>query len=47
MEYDKTLNLPKTDFPMRGGLPKKEPEILAQWEEIVCHIGLCCRTVGE
>lgn len=34
MEYDKTLNLPKTDFPMRGGLPKKEPEILAQWEEI-------------
>lgn len=34
MEYDKTLNLPKTDFPMRGGLPKKEPEILAKWEEI-------------
>ena len=33
MEYDKTLNLPKTDFPMRGGLPKKEPEILDYWEE--------------
>lgn len=33
MEYDKTLNLPKTDFPMRGGLPKKEPEILEYWEE--------------
>lgn len=26
--YGETLNLPKTDFPMRGGLPKKEPEIL-------------------
>ena len=25
--YGETLNLPKTDFPMRGGLPKKEPEI--------------------
>lgn len=34
MEYDKTLNLPKTEFPMRGGLPKKEPEILEQWETI-------------
>ena len=26
--YGETLNLPKTEFPMRGGLPKKEPEIL-------------------
>lgn len=34
MEYDKTLNLPKTEFPMRGGLPKKEPEILEEWEKI-------------
>lgn len=34
MEYDKTLNLPKTDFPMRGGLPKKEPEILERWEQM-------------
>jgi len=32
-EYDNTLNLPKTDFPMRGGLPQKEPEFLKQWEE--------------
>ena len=28
MEYDQTLNLPKTDFPMRGNLPQREPEIL-------------------
>lgn len=34
MEYDKTLNLPKTDFPMRGNLPQREPEILEFWEKI-------------
>lgn len=33
-KYNETLNLPKTDFPMRGNLPQKEPEILAKWEEI-------------
>ena len=27
-DYSNTLNLPKTDFPMRGGLPQKEPQIL-------------------
>jgi isoleucyl-tRNA synthetase len=33
-DYSKTLFLPQTDFPMRAGLPKKEPELLARWEEI-------------
>lgn len=33
VDYGKTLNLPKTDFPMRGGLPQKEPQILKEWEE--------------
>ncbi|WP_299782297.1 isoleucine--tRNA ligase [uncultured Roseobacter sp.] len=33
-DYKSTLNLPKTDFPMRAGLPKREPEWLARWEEI-------------
>ena len=33
-EYKTTLNLPKTDFPMRAGLPKREPEWLARWEKI-------------
>ena len=33
-KYDATLNLPKTDFPMRANLPGKEPEILQFWEEI-------------
>ena len=33
-DYKETLNLPKTQFPMRGNLPKKEPEILKKWQEI-------------
>ena len=27
IDYSKTLNLPQTDFPMRAGLPKREPEL--------------------
>ncbi len=34
MDYKQTLNLPKTSFPMKANLIKKEPEILARWEEI-------------
>ncbi len=30
-DYRSTVFLPKTDFPMRGGLPQKEPELLARW----------------
>jgi isoleucyl-tRNA synthetase len=33
MDYRDSLNLPKTDFPMRGNLPQREPQILAKWEE--------------
>ncbi|HUF57622.1 MAG TPA: isoleucine--tRNA ligase [Thermohalobaculum sp.] len=33
-DYKDTLFLPKTDFPMRAGLPKREPEWLRRWEEI-------------
>jgi isoleucyl-tRNA synthetase len=33
-DYIETLFLPKTDFPMRAGLPQKEPEILARWEKL-------------
>lgn len=32
-DYNKTLNLPETDFPMRGNLPKREPDTLKKWEE--------------
>ncbi len=31
-DYSKSLNLPKTEFPMRAGLPQKEPVIQAKWE---------------
>ncbi len=34
MDYKDTLNLPVTDFPMRGNLPKREPEILQLWEQM-------------
>ncbi|MCR4441151.1 MAG: isoleucine--tRNA ligase [Peptococcaceae bacterium] len=33
-KYNETLNLPKTEFPMRANLPQREPEILRKWEEI-------------
>ncbi|NIZ11420.1 isoleucine--tRNA ligase [Pseudooceanicola sp. HF7] len=33
-DYKQTLNLPKTDFPMRAGLPKREPGWLERWENI-------------
>ena len=29
MDYKATLNLPKTDFPMKANLPQREPELLA------------------
>ena len=33
-DYRDTLFLPKTDFPMRGGLPKREPDWIARWDEM-------------
>lgn len=40
MRYRDTLNLPKTEFPMRGELPKREPEILRRWESLDLHARL-------
>lgn len=34
MDYGKTLNLPATDFPMRGNLPQAEPKMQEWWDEI-------------
>ncbi|GLB61248.1 isoleucine--tRNA ligase [Cytobacillus sp. NCCP-133] len=34
MDYKDSLLMPKTEFPMRGNLPKREPEIQKKWEEI-------------
>src|SRR4029077_7852143 len=32
-DYSETLFLPQTDFPMRAGLPQKEPELLKRWQD--------------
>lgn len=32
-DYNLTINLPKTDFPMRAGLPKREPDFLESWND--------------
>ena len=34
MDYKSTLNLPKTDFPMKANLPQREPEMLAWWDQV-------------
>ena len=34
VDYKATLNLPATDFPMKGNLPQREPEQLARWNEL-------------
>ncbi len=47
MEFDKTLNLPQTDFPMRGNLPKREPEMLKYWHEINLYQAVQETKVGK
>ena len=47
MEYKKTLNMQKSGFPMRGGLPKREPEMLAQWEELDLYNELLKKNEGK
>ncbi|PZX38035.1 isoleucyl-tRNA synthetase [Roseinatronobacter thiooxidans] len=39
-DYKDTLSLPQTDFPMRAGLPAREPEWLARWERLGIYDGL-------
>ncbi len=34
IDYSKTLYLPQTDFPMRAGLPAKEPEFVRRWQDM-------------
>ncbi|WP_134700289.1 isoleucine--tRNA ligase [Ammoniphilus sp. YIM 78166] len=47
MDYSKTLNLPKTDFPMRGNLPTREPEIQKAWDEKNIYQQVQKRTAGR
>ncbi len=54
IDLKSTLNLPKTDFPMKARLPEREPEQLAAWEQeglyrriLESHAArrcLCCMT---
>ena len=46
-DYSETLFLPKTDFPMRAGLPQKEPEILKHWESIDLYRRLRAASKGR
>lgn len=47
MEYKDTLLMPKTDFPMRGNLPNREPQIQEQWEEMNIYQKVQERTKGR
>ena len=47
MDFNKTINLPKTDFPMRAGLPKREPEMLARWKKIDIYRTLLKKNQGK
>ena len=41
MDYRDTLNLPKTEFPMKANLPKREPETLEEWKKKEIYHRLC------
>src|SRR4030042_556189 len=47
MDYRHTLNLPKTDFPMKANLAKREPEILKAWEEMATYRQLSQQAKGR
>ncbi|UXR77027.1 isoleucine--tRNA ligase [Staphylococcus sp. IVB6233] len=47
MEYKDTLLMPKTKFPMRGGLPNKEPQIQEKWREQDLYNKLLAKNEGK
>ena len=47
MDYNKTINLPKTDFPMRAGLPKREPGMLEAWNKLDLYRALLKKNEGK
>ncbi|MEZ2222357.1 isoleucine--tRNA ligase [Rhizobium sp. RCC_161_2] len=46
-DYSKTLYLPETDFPMRAGLPQKEPELVKRWQEMDLYKALRASAAGR
>ncbi len=47
MEYKDTLLMPKTEFPMRGNLPNKEPLMQEKWAEMDIYKKVQERTAGR
>ncbi|MGK9052395.1 isoleucine--tRNA ligase [Neorhizobium petrolearium] len=47
LDYSKTLYLPETDFPMRAGLPQKEPELVARWQQMDLYKKLRASAAGR
>ena len=45
--YRSTLNMPDTPFPMRGDLPKREPDTLARWESEGLYAQLRAHAAGR
>ncbi|MBQ9974844.1 MAG: class I tRNA ligase family protein, partial [Oscillospiraceae bacterium] len=47
MDYNKTINLPQTEFPMRAGLPNREPGMLEKWNEMDLYHELLKKNEGK
>jgi isoleucyl-tRNA synthetase len=47
LELKKTLNLPKTDFPMKAGLPQNEPKQLAAWQQMHLYERILAARKGQ
>ena len=46
MDYKKTIITPKTDFPMKAGLPRREPDMLSRWNETKLYEALLEKNAG-
>ncbi len=47
MDYKNTIITPQTDFPMRGGLPQREPGMLESWNKIDIYAELRKKNAGK
>ncbi len=47
MEYKQTLNMPKSGFPMRAGLPMREPDMLKRWQDLDLYNELLKKNEGK
>ena len=47
VDYSSTLYLPQTEFPMRAGLPQKEPEMAAKWKSMELYRRLRASAAGR